>query len=223
MAVRAECNLILLDLVLPGPDGFEILAKVRETRPTLPVIILTADATREALRRCEEAGADDYLTKPVESRRLLAEIARLSRKHRQAAVHPRQATLPTQEAPVEDDVLIDEKALQGLLGLGSGVEFFEELVDSFSRDVQALMKKMRGAINDHDYPVLQDAAHAIRGSASEFGARRMVNLCLRIRELKPYDMTSAQPAQLLEDLQEAFASSRILLDEFTRRRREARQ
>jgi HPt (histidine-containing phosphotransfer) domain-containing protein len=111
--------------------------------------------------------------------------------------------------------------LQGLLRLGSGIEFFEELVASFGRDVKNLIKMMRRAVSELDYPVLQDSAHAMRGSASEFGACRLVHLCIRIRELKPYDMTTAKPAGLLEEVEQTFDSSRLLLDEFARRRREA--
>ncbi|HZK82477.1 MAG TPA: response regulator, partial [Humisphaera sp.] len=42
MATTVDCHLILLDLLLPGGDGLEILRTIRATRPTLPVIILTA-------------------------------------------------------------------------------------------------------------------------------------------------------------------------------------
>ncbi|MEP0844996.1 MAG: response regulator, partial [Phycisphaerae bacterium] len=67
-AIGVECDLILLDLVLPGGDGLDILREVRAIRPTLPVIILTArgeEADRvEGLRR----GADDYVVKPFSVR-----------------------------------------------------------------------------------------------------------------------------------------------------------
>ena len=49
MAVRSACDLILLDLVLPGLDGLDILREVRSTRPALPVIILTARGEEEDL------------------------------------------------------------------------------------------------------------------------------------------------------------------------------
>src|SRR5690242_15258608 len=64
MAVRLDYDLLLLDLVLPGPGGLDILREVRVTRPTLGVIILTArgeEADRVAGLR---QGADDYVVKP---------------------------------------------------------------------------------------------------------------------------------------------------------------
>jgi len=52
MAVKVECDLILLDLVLPGLDGLDILRQVRASRPALPVIILTARGEESERVRC---------------------------------------------------------------------------------------------------------------------------------------------------------------------------
>ena len=61
MAVQSECCLVLLDLVLPGMDGLEILREIRKSRPALPVIILTArgdpDGARREMQRFEELKA----------------------------------------------------------------------------------------------------------------------------------------------------------------------
>ena len=64
MAVTCACDLLLLDLVLPGPDGLEILREVRATRPTLPVIILTARGEESDRVKGLRLGADDYVVKP---------------------------------------------------------------------------------------------------------------------------------------------------------------
>lgn len=61
-------NLVLLDLMLPGLDGFEVLLKIRQHPKLkyLPVVILTAKTTREAVLRGLACGADGYLTKPFD-------------------------------------------------------------------------------------------------------------------------------------------------------------
>ncbi len=63
-----EPDLVLLDLLMPGMDGHEVLEVIREATPNdqyLPVLVLTSDNTRDAKRRALSAGARDYLTKPL--------------------------------------------------------------------------------------------------------------------------------------------------------------
>jgi DNA-binding response OmpR family regulator len=59
-ALDADCDLLLLDLVLPGRDGLGILRDVRMARPTLPVIVLTARASEDDRVRGLASGSDDY-------------------------------------------------------------------------------------------------------------------------------------------------------------------
>ena len=63
-----DADLVLLDLMMPHVDGYEVLRGLRRARPAdgfLPVLVMTADATPEARRRALELGATDFLTKPV--------------------------------------------------------------------------------------------------------------------------------------------------------------
>ena len=79
-ALKVACDLILLDLVLPGCDGLEILKSVRATRPTLPVIILTARGSEEARVKGLQLGADDYVVKPFSVKELLARVEAVLRR-----------------------------------------------------------------------------------------------------------------------------------------------
>jgi putative two-component system response regulator len=77
MACDMAPDLILLDLHLPDMDGFEILKRLRFGRPTqsVPIIIVSAEAHEEEIARCLKAGANDYLVKPYDLRRLLSLIS----------------------------------------------------------------------------------------------------------------------------------------------------
>lgn len=79
-ATRANCDLILLDLMLPGGNGFEILEEVRKARPTLPVIIMTAKGREEDRIHGLNLGADDYVVKPFSVKELLARVAAVLRR-----------------------------------------------------------------------------------------------------------------------------------------------
>jgi DNA-binding response OmpR family regulator len=70
---RAKPDLILLDLILPGLDGMEVCRRIRDTSTT-PIIMLTARTGVGDKVTGLEAGADDYVTKPIQTRELLARI-----------------------------------------------------------------------------------------------------------------------------------------------------
>lgn len=80
LVVTAELDLVLLDLVLPGASGLEILAELRRSRPTLPVIMVTARGAEEDRVRGLKQGADDYVVKPFSSTELLARVEAVLRR-----------------------------------------------------------------------------------------------------------------------------------------------
>ena len=79
-ALQEMVDLVLLDLMLPGGDGFDLLAQIRDHRATLPVIILTARGRESDRVRGLRMGADDYVVKPFSVRELLARIAAVLRR-----------------------------------------------------------------------------------------------------------------------------------------------
>src|SRR5437764_384645 len=64
MAVRTSYDILLLDLILPERDGLEILRELRQVRPSIPVIILTAKGDESDRIQGLKLGADDYVVKP---------------------------------------------------------------------------------------------------------------------------------------------------------------
>jgi DNA-binding response OmpR family regulator len=79
-----DYDLIILDLMLPGKDGFQICRDVREQQITTPILVLTArDATEDKVSALD-AGADDYLVKPFSFEELMARVRALLRRPEQA-------------------------------------------------------------------------------------------------------------------------------------------
>jgi two-component system, OmpR family, response regulator CpxR len=78
-ALGSDHDLILLDVMLPGLDGFEVLRQVRR-RSLVPIIMLTARATKEDRVTGLEGGADDYLSKPFDPDELLARVRAVLRR-----------------------------------------------------------------------------------------------------------------------------------------------
>ena len=94
MAVRVGYDLMLLDLVLPGPGGLEILAEVRTSRPTVPVIILTARGEESDRIKGLKLGADDYVVKPFSVKELLARIEAVLRRTPEREKDVKRITFP---------------------------------------------------------------------------------------------------------------------------------
>lgn len=81
-----EYDLIILDVMIPAPDGFEVCRRMRKAGRRMPILMLTArDAVEDRVSGLDR-GADDYLTKPFEFRELLARLRALLR--RSTELHP---------------------------------------------------------------------------------------------------------------------------------------
>ena len=101
LAIGCDCDLVLLDLVLPGLDGLALLGELRNVRPALPVIILTALGQEADRVRGLRLGADDYVVKPFSVRELLARVAAVLRRTAERPIDMPQLPLPGGQANLE--------------------------------------------------------------------------------------------------------------------------
>ncbi|KAF1005323.1 MAG: Transcriptional regulatory protein QseB [Luteibacter sp.] len=86
-----DADLVLLDLGLPGKDGFDVLTEARRLQVTTPVIVMSARDQLDARIRALDGGADDYLVKPFHLDELAARIRSLARRVRGSAVNRLEA------------------------------------------------------------------------------------------------------------------------------------
>lgn len=70
-------DLVMMDIQLPVLDGVEAVKKIKSFRPSLPIIVHTANAYGEECDRCFDAGCDDFITKPANFQQLLYKIENL--------------------------------------------------------------------------------------------------------------------------------------------------
>ncbi len=92
-ALSTPFDLILMDLQMPGLDGFAATAMIRERGIRLPIVALTAHAIDEVRDRCVTAGFNDFLSKPVNSSELLKSVKSLTAKNAGLSKDPNQAYL----------------------------------------------------------------------------------------------------------------------------------
>jgi len=97
---------LVLDVMLPGQDGFSVASKLREARNYVPVLMLTARGRPEDVLKGFASGADDYLPKPFELAILLARLQGLLRRGQwmRSGVERGEAGVTTNNGPTEPDV-----------------------------------------------------------------------------------------------------------------------
>jgi two-component system, sensor histidine kinase RpfC len=211
---KQRYDVLIIDMQMPLMSGVEVVKayRVMDTDGA-PVIMLTANATREAMDQCVAAGANAFLTKPVDARQLLDTIARLAPAPQKPAV-----AQTVQSAVDGSEAQVDEAALDRLASLGAGREFVRELVQGFARDGARLMDHLHHAVAERDYPEFQDVAHALKGTASELGATQLVRLCAEAKKLKPYEMADDKVAQLAARIETCFEGTCGRLTAYVERR-----
>jgi DNA-binding response OmpR family regulator len=108
LALRASYRLLLLDLVLPGRNGFSILEELKKRRAGQPVIILSARGEENDRVRGLELGADDYVMKPFSVRELLARVEAVLRRTCERVAPEEKRAIPGGEVDFADGRLVFE-------------------------------------------------------------------------------------------------------------------
>lgn len=106
---QVGCDLLVLDVMLPDLDGFEVCRRIRAERVATPVVFLTARGSTEDRVRGLSIGGDDYLTKPFSVEELVARVRTVLRR---AGATPRSEVLIAGDVELDDDAHLVRRAGQ---------------------------------------------------------------------------------------------------------------
>ena len=112
---RDRPDVVVLDLAMPGKDGYTVLRELRERGDDVPVIVLTAKGLEQDKVRGLELGADDYVTKPFSQKELVARIDAVLRRQRAATAHRRSTVFQHGDLRIDfaqRKVSVGERAVQ---------------------------------------------------------------------------------------------------------------
>ena len=191
-------NLAIIDMHMPQLSGPEVVQRWRfMEKGRLPIVMLTADARAEAQAACEEAGADTFLTKPVNSRELVDAIVRLAGRQAQ----PTATAAPANTRPLDE---LDESVLDEL-GQMVGPAFVQDLLASFAEDSERALRDIECALAAQDYGQWHDQLHMLKGGASDIGANQLTQRCAEAERIKPFELTTSLAHTRLQAVRAALA------------------
>ncbi len=218
---RAAYDLILMDCQMPEMDGFEATAQIRQREGSArhtPIIALTAHALRGERERCIAAGMDDYIAKPIVPDVLYATLRRwLPRATAPASAETLSpATEPPPAAPPpptsEEEAILDPRVLDTFRKLQEPGEpdIIAQLIDLYLNELPDRLTAVRQAVENRDAARLAKAAHTLKGSSANMGARRAARVCLELERCgKADDLTRA--TDLVAQLEKEITSARDAL------------
>jgi signal transduction histidine kinase/DNA-binding response OmpR family regulator len=167
LLAQNEVDVVLMDVQMPVMGGFDATRAIRERERAsgghTPIIAMTAHAMKGDRERCLDAGMDDYISKPIDSARLLSLVAQIGTSA--VTMLPEPASAAGGRA-CDIDAFIER--------VGGDVELAREMAVLFIPDAVRILESIGRAVEAGDAERLRQEAHALKGAAGNFGATQVV-------------------------------------------------
>ena len=207
---KREFDALVLDMNMPGMPGTDVARMYRLMRGEqrrMPIIMFSANATPEAREESLDAGADDFLSKPIQVELLLATLSRLVTRFRAGDLpdHPQFRAdvitgLPGSHA---NQPVLDLQSLMDLEGVSSDPHFLDDLIVEFINENRRMIDRLESALKGQEWDRVKEILHAMRGAALSIGAVSLKVLCRQIEKLNPSEMKVHAP-DLVFEVRQAF-------------------
>ncbi|MCM8541302.1 MAG: response regulator [Lentisphaeraceae bacterium] len=191
------CDLVIMDIQMPGMDGLEAVRKLREMNKEVSVIALSGYSEDELVNQAKNAGMSDYLVKPVTKKVLYRKL----RKYLSNSLTEYDIKLPGLSG-YSDTEILDVEHLRSFESMGAS--FVEKFGRMFPENSSQLIENIEAAYEKQDITEFERVTHALKGSAANIGARRLYLFCTEANDdaLKKIWPSSSGWLTELKDLNE---------------------
>lgn len=176
-------DLILMDMQMPEMDGIEATRRIRaEVANVAPIVAMTANASDDDRRRCQEAGMVAFESKPITLKRMQSVLFTYLGA---AADGETIAVSPVATPEPADDVSGFDTSRRDELVEALGEEVFVELMETFFDDATDIMEQLQQALASEDAILVDRTLHTLKGAAVNIGFNDVADLASTMRESKP--------------------------------------
>lgn len=193
---RKRYDIILMDIQMPEMDGFQttdLIRKFEETRETdisvqksnvisrIPIIAMTAHTTKGYKEKCLEADMNDYISKPMKKKNLLAMVKKWTdgTSDKRSTLHDEKddhtQAVKHNISPLDFDTAVKE--------FDGDKELLVEVLNGFLENVGIQISTLHQALTDRKAEIVMREAHSIKGGAANLTANKLSNAALKLEEV----------------------------------------
>jgi len=193
MVNRSKYDCVLMDVQMPVMDGFTATRELRkdERYKDLPILAMTANATHEDRQRCQEAGMNDHIAKPIIPKVLFETLLKwVEHKERDVPDAPGDEAADSLELP--EIAGVDTEA--GLARVGGNIGSYLKLLNKFAENQASAISEIRSAFADNDNELSVRLAHTLKGVGGAIGADDLQETAAKLEsslKKKPGDLPDA--------------------------------
>lgn len=161
-------DMILMDCQMPVLDGFETTQKIRtELHLEIPIVAMTANAMKGDQEKCYASGMDGYISKPIDSKKLLAEIAYFCKK---------TAPIASKPAPQASFTLEGIDSIHAIERLGGNVTLYRQLLKTFAKEQIYFIQNYQAYVRANDFEGAKRLCHTLKGIVATLGIDDLATL-----------------------------------------------